>query len=617
MPPQTQQRRFAAVVAYTAPGVSLPRRSAEQVFAAGLDFWRRTTGDQLIVEATRFFGDITLTINPPAGGFTNDYLAGTDFAMDLVKQARNLVSKTLERNETLEHYDGGLVVFCHPGTFPVPGSPATTDVGFRAAGWNRFGLAMPSAWQGTTISVLAHELGHCLGFDHPYGVAADLSRSSEYGSPFDIMGFGSFARSPAGAPIAWLARPTYALPVADWATTIADGWSVNIGQVGPNLSRAQIAFKWPESITRIVEPDPEPGATNRYLLRAPTDASPGNVLIFSPNDRADQMDRVFVEYRPGRGLDTGLALDPTDPDDDAQEGIVVHQVDYATDARGPRLFFRGSLRRQSSDTDVNIPRAGSLRVLRWTDYWAEVEVGPTPVPRCEVHVVREDGRLGRPAITRTERTECGDEYQYGTFPTSLVAEYAAAVTGLGGAGPFYDRPPNLRWQVGGVNVPTAPGRRPVAFAVDGKTYTVLASITERETLILETAEGDAYDVEVRAWIDDPVTYTERAARLKPDGSYTGPDMRGIALMAQCAKKSVPIDPGVLVFDPNPDPVDQRVINPRLARLRERWVDRRLEQIELLPGLTEKQRSFARNVVLAQQRQVSTFVRDVRQPAPPS
>ncbi len=215
---------------------------------------------------------------------------------------------------------------------------------------------------------ICHELGHTLGFDHPFG-----REGIEYNSAYDIMG---------GYASEWTRPAVPALPVG----TSASG-SDPMVLAGPMISAAQLSTSTykPSLAALFIDLPPNvktsPLSVKLIALDAAADRWPqvaGPVAAVLPPDPVSPDDHYVLELRRAQGYDAGLrspAL-PSNP----PVGIVVHGYNVKT----KRFTFAGvlPLTNNLGDQDLHLfsGMPGSDITIRLLevgpgDEWARVRVG--------------------------------------------------------------------------------------------------------------------------------------------------------------------------------------------------------------------------------------------------
>jgi hypothetical protein len=369
----------------------------------------------------------------------------------------------------LNAYDS-FIVMTFPGAalvpnpkFGAPKEPAQIAVGYDA-GSDGIGPGHTAVLNVTdSRTVMCHELGHVLGFDHTYGIptnAADWSNDGitqlypVYGDPYDLMSAGRFGDS----------NPTLTLPAAEIHTGFPGALVV-----GPMLSRAVLHYTSPSAMEAVgkVRHDYE-GGTNQLVDLYPAGsgvAGKAEVFVYHPlgEDGAGR-GRVYVEYRQPNSLffqtrwDGGLE---SNGDDLAHPGIIVHVIKSDPTTGTPVVWYVGRITLPNADTDVQVDTpfgpvtvsvaAGSAHQLH--PLWVSVRISKgvvrprllleAPPPTDEVVILWSE-----------KRTIPGWELLGGAFTwerrsRTRTARYIASTVGLGAGGSTKaTKTVTLRWFIG-------------------------------------------------------------------------------------------------------------------------------------------------------------------------
>jgi hypothetical protein len=259
---------------------------------------------------------VTATVRPPVTMPAND--AQWTIVRDQVGGSRGtalagLIGRMLGKSPDLDDVDA-IVVWGSLGTHREFASRAELD-------GRRVGITYVSP--DTSHFTICHEVGHLLGFEHPYGLVSEDpagQQESEYGSPHCIMGT---ARRTVGRAIpAWATNPTPPPATNLWSTG------------GPRLSGAErFARDLRHSLVFVpahmppwikVHPDVPDGNHSLADHGGPGElpravafrVDPGWLVVELRRPRAD----VAFEWDGGLGLTSG------DRDTHEAAGLVVHYI---------------------------------------------------------------------------------------------------------------------------------------------------------------------------------------------------------------------------------------------------------------------------------------------------
>ncbi|WP_432560550.1 hypothetical protein [Granulicoccus sp. GXG6511] len=203
---------------------------------------------------------------------------------------------------------------------------------------------------------LCHELGHALGFGHPFG------RGGEYDSPFDIMG---------GHDSAWWRGVVAGVPAGHTAPA---GGTDPLRHVGPLLSAAQLSMSGYAAqlpgvlVERAPLSDTETTTVTLHALDRAIDSWPQQALPAALSLTTPDW-RYVLELRRATGYDGGV-----------RSAVVVH----AFDPRIWRFDFVGALTLDDDrgDRDLHVFSSGkggdfTVRLLEVGagDAWARIRVG--------------------------------------------------------------------------------------------------------------------------------------------------------------------------------------------------------------------------------------------------
>jgi hypothetical protein len=462
------------VVATTAPGWggltyraildrSGPQRAPGERFSVG-DFWFDGTDGGVDL---RFTHRRTTTLDPA----DPRWLAITTAQAQSAEQRRTtmtaLTLACLDDRDLLATTDGVLLVSAVPSEWGVPPGlrnfaiPAPFDLAGQGPA-STFMRPVALWTLDQTHSVLAHEIGHLVGMEHPYGRtrAQDLMPGSgtEYGSPQCIM---SAAR--------YVGRTDSALPLPAGLPAAA---APMFTATGPAPSRATV-HRWTEADPlhrahhRVRHHSPEEAERGMVVGDAGSEGVPRTVLVRSPELT------VFAEVRrPGRargvdwdaGIDHGVGLDA-----DHGPGIVLHTLADHVDDDGAyvsaRLTLLGTIPLPlGAQRDRYV--GGLSRRITATDWDADRGVArialspPSPTGRrAWLTTSVEAHELERAPLTlgtwyQVGKTLCGtgrERYRGYLTPARAVVHAQAHSIGLDGAG--LDDRLRLRWTVMGTDLP--------------------------------------------------------------------------------------------------------------------------------------------------------------------
>ena len=215
---------------------------------------------------------------------------------------------------------------------------------------------------------ICHELGHSLGFDHPFG-----REGIEYNSAYDIMG---------GYASEWTRPAVAALPVGTSASgsdpMVLAGPMISSAQLSTSMYRTSLAALFIDLPANVKT---SPLSVKLIALDAAADRWPqvaGPVAAVLPPDPVSPDDHYVLELRRAQGYDAGLrspAL-PNNP----PVGVVVHGYNVKT----KRFTFAGvlPLTNNLGDQDLHLfsGMPGSDITIRLLevgpgDEWARVRVG--------------------------------------------------------------------------------------------------------------------------------------------------------------------------------------------------------------------------------------------------
>jgi len=439
------------------------------------------------------------------------------YGMSRRKVGDRAVALAEEAGHDMDRFDG-IVVVANQGDLRHEGRPVRPYRG--GASSLSDGRLMCNLAVDETLYLMAHEVGHVLGYPEAYGVRTrawgwnepPFDLTPQYGDPFCVMS----ARVRPGGDAAFDYLSTRPLS-AEWP-------AATFTSAGPGPALALVRRVEPAALTGSVQRlrhDEWHAPHPVVRLHAATDPDPARtrLLVLDGPDRQrgpDVEHTVYVEYRRSEGLDQGLAPDPSaralacpavvvhelvdtalcvPPDEDDTDLPACTADDGAVTARGRldrqglQVHFRARIPVPPPPSRDWRSRSGALVSLvdvAPDGSWVEVSVRPAtssdrtvtlarPVTvelgRTVAFVGRESlpslcgggrgpQRPGAPVLTR--------RYRYTVDVVDEAVTLRAAVTGFGNGtptGPTGDDP-RLIWSVAGTAV-TAPalGDPPVRSTV--------------------------------------------------------------------------------------------------------------------------------------------------------
>lgn len=515
----------------------------------------------------------------------------------------------------------GLVVLTHPGARTManplagqPGQPATITTGFDGGttGVEGFTVAvLPTSTSNHTF--MCHEIGHVFGFDHTFGLDnngtdwnpgdSNVILGPEYGSPYDLMSSASFGTRWLGTGPFWAASPTFNGPAVS-------GWpNANSAlSMGPHLSRANLHRFMPDALAgRVVErPFPPPGGAVRVRL-VPASASKGQSLLIlhPPNEPANGVGRVYVEYRTARGWDAGMDLLGASL---SREGVVVHSLVDRPNV-GPRVWYRGSIPAVSVDTDVAVattPLVVQIHDIDPERNWVEVSVTIGAARRVEiVRGNHSDDVMDVIGAVQQIRTPCGDAIRKGTFATSTFSQFRIRTTGFGGDGGPAVPAATVTWTVGGVPATGNGGTLNVVY--NGATFAVQYTIDPVVfELSLTSRGGERFEVPATVTITGDGTTATASTTFTAQGWFEGIHPEDEAILAGCFRRIFErYQQMPRVFrKPTPEPEWRFDVREEVQRL---WYVQTARLINEVPGLDAAGRTAFRQLVNVQVEPTQTML----------
>jgi hypothetical protein len=429
-------------------------------------FWEQTTGDYFDFLDSAMLPWVDITITPT----TTDRVSQATAAFAAVR-AREL------GHDPLAGFDGAIVLTL-PGRMIVPnpkmgqpGQPSTIMASFDGGSASVGELAVSVLpVMSSDHTFMCHELGHTLGFEHTFGLDnngtdwdptdATIIVGPEYGSPFDLMSSASFGSRWLGTSPFYSASPPFAGPaVANWPFAGAT-------QMGPNISRANLHRWFPDALARHIvdRPFPGPGDIGYVRLQAVSSRSGTTLLVLHPPaEPASGVGRVYVEFRDTRGWDAGLQVYGSDL---AQAGVAVHTLEDVAGV-GPRVWYRGSVVRGSTDTDLEVATLPIVVTLEGfddaeDDSWADISYQQSATRAITITAANASDDIIGGQVIRDERTPCDDNVKYGSWSTQSFCQFRVSTTGFAGTA---SAPPTITWTVAGTSL--SPGQGSVNVPFDG------------------------------------------------------------------------------------------------------------------------------------------------------
>lgn len=509
---------------------------------AVLDYWAAATDGYLDLSGSELLPWVDLTI--------------TDPALPRAEQVEQALEATIDATgRDLLEFDGFLVLV-HPAVIQLPnpqilkpGQPPSVPVVMTDAGTTTRKDGRKAAtfhYINRDHTFMCHETGHVLGFEHTFGVTntgmdwdqkAPWTSGPDYGDPYDVMSSASFGTCNDPALGRTVSRPTFPLTVPNgWAVAPTLAWLPNPAGTttgaGPLPARAHVDYVFPDAFDRAIARLPMPQLNQPSqrvrLYAAVMGRGTRLVALRHPQEPANGVGRVYLEYRRAQGWDRGLDLSGTDL---ARQAVVAHSVTKTTG--GPRLWYRGRIVIPTEvDTDLRVEATSvTVRVVAVDDNHEHVdlEIDLAFDRGITLDVSRDDivvnqGELGR------AHTPCGDPIRTISRIYRTEMRYEPSVHGYDGHGV-------IRWSVAGQQLSQSPS----PLAVDtpqgqvGISYVIDATT---QALTLTSKRGDGYSVEVQATVRDEAGDEARtaSAAFDPVGSFEGVAPEDMGLIDQCWQK---------------------------------------------------------------------------------
>jgi hypothetical protein len=378
--------------------------------------------------------------------------------------------------------------------------------------------------------------------------------------------------------------------------------------MGPHLARANLHRFMPEALAnRVVErPFPAPGGAVRVRL-GPASTARGQCLLIlhPPNEPANGVGRVYVEYRTARGWDAGMdILGPSL----SREGVVVHSLVDQPNV-GLRVWYRGSIPTVSPDTDVAVATTSLVVSVEDIDperSWVDVSVMEGAARRVElVRGNHSDDVVGVVGPLEQTTTPCGDAIRKGTFATSTFSQFRIRTTGFGGGGAPGVPDATVAWTVGGV--PATGNSGSVDVPYDGVTFAVQYTIDPGVfELALTSRGGERFEVPVVVTITGDGTTATASSSFTAQGWFDGVHPGDAATLARCLRRifdryhEVP----PLFRKPTPEPGWSLKVRDEVQRL---WYAQAARLINYTPGLDVAGRTAFRQLVDVQVQPTQTML----------
>lgn len=527
--------------------------------------------------------------------------------------AINALRARFPGSDPLAGYDG-LVVFTHPGqrTMANPlagqaGQPPTIMTNFDGGTTGVGGISvavLPTMASDHTF--MCHEIGHVLGFEHSFGLDnngtdwdpadANIIVGPEYGSPYDLMSSASFGSRWLGTGPFYSASPTFVGPPVS-------GWPLANGALGmgPHMSRANLHRFMPDALNgRVVERPfpPQSGAVRVRLVPASASNGKSLLILHPPNEPANGVGRVYIEYRIASGWDAGMdILGPGL----SREGVVVHTL-VDQPGVGPRVWYRGAIPTVSVDTDVAVattPLVVSVEDIDPDRAWVEVAVTVGAMRRVEIsRGNHSDDFVGVIGEVEEATTPCRDRIRKGTFATSTFCQYRVLTTGFGGAGGPVVPVVSIAWTIGGVPATGTSGSLNVPY--DGVTFEVQYTIDPVVfELSLTSRGGERFEVPVVVTATGDGATATSSTNFVAQGWFDGIHPEDVDALARCLKGIIDRYQNAVppVFrKPTPEPEWSLKIREEVHRL---WYGQVTRLINEAPALDAAGQSAFRHLVSAQ------------------
>ncbi|EJL31587.1 hypothetical protein PMI01_02749 [Caulobacter sp. AP07] len=548
-----------------------------------LDYWTHNTNGYLDLVGSEMFPVVNITL----GAADRDRDSHGAFVNRIGRLA--LAHKAIDATKAFAGRDlaefGGFYIHVFPGTplvLPDPSSPSgqlsiALDLGSGMIDGRRF-CAIPDQMTGHLL--MAHELGHVVGFPDSFGILSSGidwnntgATSHLYGDPYDIMSASTFAtlNNPAGG-VFYAGDPTFSGPVpADWRP---GGTSA----MGPALTQASLHKIYPNAIPpgviRYVSL-PLAGPVTARLYASQSRGGAKRLIIVRPqNEDVSGRGRCYIEFRDSIAWDQGLK---TSGGNLSRRGVTAHVLADEPGV-GVRAFYRGRvLVPVETDSDLRVAFTTlTVRVLR-TDLhlgYVDIELSQSANRGVSIEAASRVERVA-PIGPQIERfTPCGDTIHYGAWRTRTITSYEGLAFGFGGTGGPLDPPVTFHWTVGGQ--PLDPAKTRVDIAVGGSVHKVSYALTpSANRLLLTSAPGDHVEAPVRLTVTDQSDSATAEASFTAQGVASGYSPHDIGVLGACEAKlrlrlrwnlgdfTIPGN-GDLFPEPPPEFADRSVLETEIA-----------------------------------------------------